>query len=59
MTTDRAPGPAIHVQGLGKSYQKLTALDAVDFEVARGSIFADDIDRRVTALLAELVPAGA
>ena len=40
MTANQAEGPAIHVQGLGKSYQKLAALHAVDFEVARGSIFA-------------------
>jgi ABC-2 type transport system ATP-binding protein len=33
-------GPAIHVQGLEKSYQKLRALRGVDFEVARGAIFA-------------------
>jgi ABC-2 type transport system ATP-binding protein len=31
---------AIHVQGLEKSYQKLRALRGVDFDVARGSIFA-------------------
>ena len=31
---------AIHVQGLEKSYRKLRALRGVDFEVARGSIFA-------------------
>ncbi len=30
----------IHVQGLEKSYQKLTVLRGVDFDVARGSIFA-------------------
>ena len=30
----------IHVQGLEKSYKKLRALRGVDFEVARGSIFA-------------------
>jgi ABC-2 type transport system ATP-binding protein len=32
--------PAIHVQGLEKSYQKLRVLRDVDFDVARGSIFA-------------------
>src|SRR5262245_7318180 len=31
---------AIHVQGLAKSYKKLEVLRGVDFEVARGSIFA-------------------
>jgi ABC-2 type transport system ATP-binding protein len=31
---------AIHVQGLEKSYDKLRVLRGVDFEVARGSIFA-------------------
>jgi ABC-2 type transport system ATP-binding protein len=33
-------GPAIHVQGLQKSYDKLHVLRGVDFDVARGSIFA-------------------
>ncbi|MEV7629003.1 ATP-binding cassette domain-containing protein [Actinoplanes sp. NPDC089786] len=33
-------GPAIRVSGLRKSYQKLDVLKGVDFEVARGSIFA-------------------
>ncbi|MCM4078121.1 ABC transporter ATP-binding protein [Paractinoplanes hotanensis] len=32
--------PAIRVSGLRKSYQKLAVLKGVDFEVARGSIFA-------------------
>ena len=36
MTTDAA----IHVQGLEKSYKDLRVLRGVDFEVARGSIFA-------------------
>jgi ABC-2 type transport system ATP-binding protein len=31
---------ALHVQGLEKSYKKLRALRGVDFDVARGSIFA-------------------
>jgi ABC-2 type transport system ATP-binding protein len=31
---------AIHVQGLDKSYKQLEALRGVDFDVARGSIFA-------------------
>ena len=35
--TDR---PAIHVQGLEKSYKELQVLRGVDFDVARGSIFA-------------------
>jgi ABC-2 type transport system ATP-binding protein len=33
-------GPAIDVQGLEKSYKELRVLRGVDFEVARGSIFA-------------------
>ena len=36
MTTDAA----IHVQGLKKSYKDLQVLKGVDFDVARGSIFA-------------------
>ena len=32
--------PAIHVQGLEKSYKKLEVLRGVDFDVAPGSIFA-------------------
>jgi ABC-2 type transport system ATP-binding protein len=32
--------PAIHVQGLQKSYKELRVLRGVDFDVARGSIFA-------------------
>ena len=36
MTTDAA----IHVQGLEKSYKELRVLRGVDFDVARGSIFA-------------------
>ncbi|MFJ8957736.1 ABC transporter ATP-binding protein [Lentzea sp. NPDC102401] len=32
--------PAIHVQGLEKSYKTLHVLRGVDFDVARGSIFA-------------------
>ncbi len=39
-TTDQVQGPAIHVQGLEKSYKALHVLRGVDFEVARGSIFA-------------------
>jgi ABC-2 type transport system ATP-binding protein len=39
-TTDQVHGPAIHVQGLEKSYKELRVLRGVDFEVARGSIFA-------------------
>ena len=34
------PAPVIHVQGLEKSYPKLRVLRGVDFDVARGSIFA-------------------
>jgi ABC-2 type transport system ATP-binding protein len=33
-------GPAIHVQGLEKSYKKVEVLRGVDFDVARGTIFA-------------------
>jgi ABC-2 type transport system ATP-binding protein len=47
MTTPETKGPmttqpvqAIHVQGLEKSYTKLRVLRGVDFDVARGSIFA-------------------
>jgi len=38
MTGQQAP--AIHVQGLEKSYKTLHVLRGVDFDVARGSIFA-------------------
>ena len=38
MTTQ--PAQAIRVQGLEKSYKKLRVLRGVDFDVARGSIFA-------------------
>jgi len=38
MTTQQAP--AIHVQGLQKSYKELEVLRGVDFDVPRGSIFA-------------------
>src|SRR5438045_6302686 len=40
MTAARVQGPAIHVQGLEKSYPKVQVLRGVDFDVARGSIFA-------------------
>jgi ABC-2 type transport system ATP-binding protein len=40
MTAHQVQGPAIHVQGLQKSYKELKVLRGVDFEVARGSIFA-------------------
>jgi ABC-2 type transport system ATP-binding protein len=40
MTATQARGPAIHVQGLEKSYKELHVLRGVDFDVARGSIFA-------------------
>src|SRR5713226_7911671 len=39
-TTNQVQGPAIHLQGLEKSYKELQVLKGVDFEVARGSIFA-------------------
>jgi ABC-type multidrug transport system ATPase subunit len=38
--TSQVQGPAIHVQGLEKSYKELRVLRGVDFEAARGSIFA-------------------
>ena len=38
--TSQVQGPAIYVQGLEKSYRELRVLRGVDFEVARGSIFA-------------------
>jgi ABC-2 type transport system ATP-binding protein len=38
--TNKVQGPAIVVQGLEKSYKELRVLRGVDFEVARGSIFA-------------------
>ena len=40
MTAHQVQGPAIHVQGLEKSYKELRVLRGVDFDVARGSIFA-------------------
>jgi ABC-2 type transport system ATP-binding protein len=40
MTTTAVQSPAIHVQGLVKSYGKLEVLRGVDFNVASGSIFA-------------------
>jgi len=40
MTSSPAEIPAIHVQGLEKSYKELRVLCGVDFDVARGTIFA-------------------
>ncbi|MFI5690962.1 ABC transporter ATP-binding protein [Kribbella sp. NPDC051586] len=40
MRADAAAGPAIHVQGLEKSYGQREVLRGVDFDVGRGSIFA-------------------
>jgi ABC-2 type transport system ATP-binding protein len=40
MTTGQVRGRAIHVHGLEKSYDELRVLRGVDFDVARGSIFA-------------------
>ena len=40
MTANQVQRPAIHVRGLEKSYKKLEVLRGVDFDVARGSIFA-------------------
>jgi ABC-2 type transport system ATP-binding protein len=39
-TASRTQEVAIHIQGLTKSYKKLDVLRGVDFDVARGSIFA-------------------
>ena len=40
MIPTQSQAPAIRVQGLQKSYKKLEVLRGVDFDVARGSIFA-------------------
>ena len=40
MAIDQLAGPAIHVRGLEKSYKQLHVLRGVDFDIARGSIFA-------------------
>ncbi|MFC7546389.1 ABC transporter ATP-binding protein [Plantactinospora sp. GCM10030261] len=40
MTSSEIQGTAIHVRGLEKSYKALKVLRGVDFDVARGSIFA-------------------
>jgi ABC-2 type transport system ATP-binding protein len=40
MTTTQVQGPAVRVQGLEKSYKELYVLRGVDFDIARGSIFA-------------------
>jgi len=40
MTTGQVRGPAIQVRALERSYGELHVLRGVDFEVARGSIFA-------------------
>ncbi|MEO3808182.1 ATP-binding cassette domain-containing protein [Sphaerisporangium sp. B11E5] len=40
MTAHQVQSPAIHVQGLQKSYKEVRVLRGVDFAVARGSIFA-------------------
>lgn len=40
MTADKVRGPVIRVQGLQKSYKELQVLRGVDFDVARGGIFA-------------------
>jgi ABC-2 type transport system ATP-binding protein len=40
MMADHIQEPAIHVQGLKKSFGELEVLRGVDFDVARGSIFA-------------------
>ena len=40
MMTGQVRGPAIHVRALERSYGELHVLRGVDFDVARGSIFA-------------------
>ena len=40
MTDEQVRGPAIYVQALEKSYGELQVLRGVEFDVARGSIFA-------------------
>jgi ABC-2 type transport system ATP-binding protein len=40
MTTTQVQAPAVHVQGLEKSYKQLHVLRGVHFDVARGTIFA-------------------
>jgi len=40
MTAQTTTEPAIHVQGLEKSYKELRVLRGVDFDVARGSVLA-------------------
>ena len=40
MTTAQVQGPAVQAHGLEKSYKELQVLRGVDFDVARGSIFA-------------------
>lgn len=40
MTSRTPAAPVIHVRGLEKSYKALHVLRGVDFDVARGSVFA-------------------
>jgi ABC-2 type transport system ATP-binding protein len=40
ITANQVQGRAIHVQGLEKSYKQLHVLRGVDFDIARGTIFA-------------------
>lgn len=40
METDQAPGPAIRVRGIEKSFKDLQVLRGVEFDVQTGSIFA-------------------
>ncbi len=40
LTANQGQGPAIHVQGLEKSYKELHVLRGVDFDIGRGTIFA-------------------
>src|SRR5450432_3373999 len=39
-TNTQVQGPVVHVQGLEKSYKQLHVLRGVDFDIARGTIFA-------------------
>jgi ABC-2 type transport system ATP-binding protein len=62
--TSQVPRPAIQVQGLEKSYKDVRVLRGVDFEVARGSIFAllgsNGAGKTTTIkILSTLLPAGA
>lgn len=59
--TDRVQEPAIHVQGLEKSYKELRVLRGVDFEVARGKLAELDDPQvvRLYRILSEILETGA